>query len=132
MAITSAINDLFASIYELLASVFNTVYTIIHSILSAVLGFVQGLFNLIGDVVSGLVDVTGGVGKFVASEYPPLSCLFVWLGNANEECRQCCYSGRRCTGCFCVCEIYCAGKTGCEQEDPVDTFRCLMGNADLG
>ncbi|CAF3459039.1 unnamed protein product [Fusarium graminearum] len=67
MAITSAINDLFASIYELLASVFNTVYTIIHSILSAVLGFVQGLFNLIGDVVSGLVDVTGGVGKFVAS-----------------------------------------------------------------
>ncbi|GKU01250.1 hypothetical protein FLAG1_03400 [Fusarium langsethiae] len=67
MAITSAINDLFASIYELLASVFNTVYTIIHSIFSAVLGFVQGLFNLIGDVVSGLVDVTGGVGKFVAS-----------------------------------------------------------------
>ncbi|CAF3487331.1 hypothetical protein SNK03_004546 [Fusarium graminearum] len=67
MAITSAINDLFASIYELLASVFNTVYAIIHSILSAVLGFVQGLFNLIGDVVSGLVDVTGGVGKFVAS-----------------------------------------------------------------
>ncbi|QPC69526.1 hypothetical protein HYE68_000278 [Fusarium pseudograminearum] len=67
MAITSAINDLFASIYELLASVFNTVYAIIHSIFSAVLGFVQGLFNLIGDVVSGLVDVTGGVGKFVAS-----------------------------------------------------------------
>jgi phage-related protein len=67
MAITSAINDLFASIYELLASVFNTVYTIIHSIFSAVLGFVQGFFNLIGDVVSGLVDVTGGVGKFVAS-----------------------------------------------------------------
>ncbi|KAM0307943.1 hypothetical protein HYE67_000364 [Fusarium culmorum] len=67
MAITSAINDLFASIYELLASVFNTVYAIIHSIFSAVLGFVQGLFNLIGDVVSGLVEVTGGVGKFVAS-----------------------------------------------------------------
>ncbi|EKJ70299.1 hypothetical protein NXS19_004945 [Fusarium pseudograminearum] len=67
MAVTSAINDLFASIYELLASVFNTVYAIIHSIFSAVLGFVQGLFNLIGDVVSGLVDVTGGVGKFVAS-----------------------------------------------------------------
>ncbi|KAM0559275.1 hypothetical protein ACHAO7_001535 [Fusarium culmorum] len=67
MAITSAINDLFSSIYELLASVFNTVYAIIHSIFSAVLGFVQGLFNLIGDVVSGLVEVTGGVGKFVAS-----------------------------------------------------------------
>ncbi|EXM08876.1 hypothetical protein NOF04DRAFT_8379 [Fusarium oxysporum II5] len=67
MAITSAISDLFSSIYELLASVFNTFYSVIHSILSAVLGFVQGLFNLIGDVVSGLVEVTGGVGKFVAS-----------------------------------------------------------------
>ncbi|EXM08875.1 hypothetical protein FOIG_01917 [Fusarium odoratissimum NRRL 54006] len=71
MAITSAISDLFSSIYELLASVFNTFYSVIHSILSAVLGFVQGLFNLIGDVVSGLVEVTGGVGKFVASEFPP-------------------------------------------------------------
>jgi hypothetical protein len=70
MAVTSAINDLFASIYELLASVFNTFYTVIHSILSAVLGFVQGVFNLITDVVSGLVDVTGGVGKFVASKFP--------------------------------------------------------------
>ncbi|CEI60431.1 hypothetical protein FVEN_g6566 [Fusarium venenatum] len=67
MAITSAINNFFASIYELLASVFNTIYAVIHSILSAVLGFVQGVFNLISDVVSGLVDVTGGVGKFVAS-----------------------------------------------------------------
>ncbi|KAF5685382.1 hypothetical protein FCIRC_3440 [Fusarium circinatum] len=67
MAITSAISDLFSSIYELLASVFNTFYAVIHSILTAILGFVQGLFNLIGDVVSGLVEVTGGVGKFVAS-----------------------------------------------------------------
>ncbi|OBS23390.1 hypothetical protein FPOA_03938 [Fusarium poae] len=67
MAITSAINNFFASIYELLASVVNTIYAVIHSIFSAVLGFVQGLFNLISDVVSGLVDVTGGVGKFVAS-----------------------------------------------------------------
>ncbi|KAF4943433.1 hypothetical protein FGADI_13422 [Fusarium gaditjirri] len=67
MAITTAISDLFSSIYELLASVFNTFYSVIHSILSAILGFVQGFFNLIGDVVSGLVEVTGGVGKFVAS-----------------------------------------------------------------
>ncbi|SPJ85129.1 uncharacterized protein FTOL_10980 [Fusarium torulosum] len=67
MAITSAVSDLFASIYELFASVFNTIYTIIHSVFSAVLGFIQGFFNLISDVLSGLVDVTGGVGKFVAS-----------------------------------------------------------------
>lgn len=71
MAITSAISDLFSSIYELLASVFNTLYSVIHSIFTAILGFVQGFFNLIGDVVSGLVEVTGGVGKFVASEFPP-------------------------------------------------------------
>ncbi|KAI1039540.1 hypothetical protein LB505_002663 [Fusarium chuoi] len=72
MAITSAISDLFSSIYELLASVFNTIYSVIHSILTAILAFVQGFFNLIGDVVSGLVEVTGGVGKFVASEFSPL------------------------------------------------------------
>ena len=90
MAVTSAINDLFASIYELLASVFNTFYNIIHSILSAVLSFVQGVFNLISDVVSGLVDVTGGVGKFVASKLS-LFCdvrvvggmiLIMYTGNA--------------------------------------------------
>ncbi|KAF5621941.1 hypothetical protein F52700_10815 [Fusarium sp. NRRL 52700] len=67
MAITTAISDLLSSIYELLASVFNTLYSVIHSILTAILAFVQGFFNLIGDVVSGLVEVTGGVGKFVAS-----------------------------------------------------------------
>ncbi|KAF4449057.1 hypothetical protein F53441_7601 [Fusarium austroafricanum] len=67
MAVTSAISNFLSSIYELLASVFNTIYAVIHSTLTAILGFVQGLFNLIGDVVSGLVDVTGGVGKFVAS-----------------------------------------------------------------
>jgi hypothetical protein len=87
MAITSAISDLFSSIYELLASVFSTFYSVIHSILSAVLGFVQGLFNLIGDVVSGLVDVTGGVGKFVASEFSPPYSHSSWftdneIGNA--------------------------------------------------
>ena len=84
MAVTSAINDLFASIYELLASVFNTFYNIIHSILSAVLGFVQGVFNLISDVVSGLVDVTGGVGKFVASKLT-IYILLQWVKiNAND------------------------------------------------
>ncbi|KAF4973455.1 hypothetical protein FZEAL_9329 [Fusarium zealandicum] len=66
MAITSAINDFFSSIYELLASIFSTIYAVIHSVFSAILGFVQGFFNLIGDVVTGLVDVAGGVGKFVA------------------------------------------------------------------
>ncbi|KAM0421090.1 hypothetical protein ACHAPT_011161 [Fusarium lateritium] len=66
MAITTAINDLLSSIYELFASVFSTIYAIVHSVLSALLGFVRGLFNLIGDVTSGLVDVAGGVGKFVA------------------------------------------------------------------
>jgi phage-related protein len=85
MAITSAINNFFASIYELLASVVNTIYAVIHSIFSAVLGFVQGLFNLISDVVSGLVDVTGGVGKFIASKYFPLYLFFVYLG-VNVKC----------------------------------------------
>ena len=70
MAITSAINDFFSSIYELLASVLGTFYAIIHSFITAILGFVQGIFNLVGDVVSGMADVVGGVDKFVAGTLP--------------------------------------------------------------
>jgi phage-related protein len=67
MAITSAISDLFKSFYELFASVLNAAYTVIHSIFLAVYNFVTGIFTLAGDLLGGLVDVTGSVGKFVAS-----------------------------------------------------------------
>ncbi|KAF7561639.1 hypothetical protein G7046_g2507 [Stylonectria norvegica] len=73
MAITSAIADLFNSFYELLASILGTAYAIVHSIVAAITGLVTGFFNLIANVLSGLVEVTGGVGKFVASNIVLLS-----------------------------------------------------------
>ncbi|KAK3940191.1 hypothetical protein QBC46DRAFT_341751 [Diplogelasinospora grovesii] len=66
MAVTSAVNDLIASVYELLASLFSGVYNIVHSIITAVLGLFTGFFTLMADVFSGVVDVVGGLGKFVA------------------------------------------------------------------
>ncbi|KAH8176930.1 hypothetical protein LIA77_02012 [Sarocladium implicatum] len=67
MAITSAISDLFASFYELIASVLGTMYTLVHTIVMACVNFVTGIFTLVGDVLGGFVEMAGGVGKFLAS-----------------------------------------------------------------
>ncbi|KAH6874552.1 hypothetical protein B0T10DRAFT_610630 [Thelonectria olida] len=66
MALTIAIEDIFKSIYELLASIIGTAYQIIHSTVSAGFSFIAGLFNLLGDFASGMAKAAGGVGKFVA------------------------------------------------------------------
>lgn len=71
MAITTAINDLFSSIYELIASILGTFYAVIHSVINAILGLVQGFFTLVSDVLSGVVDVAGGIGRFLASTFDP-------------------------------------------------------------
>lgn len=68
MAITTAITDLFASFYELLASVLGTMYTLVHTVVMACVNFVTGIFALVGDVLSGFVEMAGGVGKFLASK----------------------------------------------------------------
>ena len=65
MAITNAISDLFASIYELFASVFGAIYSILHSFVNAVISFVTGIFTLAGDILQGLVKAVGGLTQFV-------------------------------------------------------------------
>jgi len=65
MAITSAISDFVASIFELFSSVFNTAYALVHSIVTAAVNFVSGIFTLVADMLSGVVDIAGGIGKFV-------------------------------------------------------------------
>lgn len=65
MTVFAAIEDLFKSFYELLASAIGTVYSLIHGILLAIVNFFSGLVNLVTDVFSGAVDVVGGIGKFV-------------------------------------------------------------------
>ena len=73
MAISSAINDLVSSIYELFASVLGGIYAIFHTIFAAVYGLFSGVINLFADVFKGAIDVVGGLGKFVASKcrFPP-------------------------------------------------------------
>lgn len=72
MAITSAISDFVASIFELFSSVFNTAYALVHSIVTAAVNFVSGIFTLVADMLSGVVDIAGGIGKFVfGKSHPP-------------------------------------------------------------
>ena len=68
----SAFEDLFKSLYELLAAIISTIVNIFQSIISVIIGFFTSIVNLFGDVLGGLVDVAGGVGKFVASKLPIL------------------------------------------------------------
>lgn len=86
MAVTSAISDFFASIFELISSVFKTAYAIVHSILTAAVNFVSGVFTLITDLFSGVVDVAGGIGKFVFGRFLPASCSGRGFGKKSLTC----------------------------------------------
>jgi hypothetical protein len=81
MAVTSAISDLFASFYELFASILGAAYSIVHTVIMAVVNFVTGILTLVGDVLSGFVEMAGGVGKFLASKLDslPSSSFFLFL-----------------------------------------------------
>ncbi|KAK0622336.1 hypothetical protein B0T14DRAFT_563796 [Immersiella caudata] len=65
MAITSAVSDLVASIYELFASFVGAVYTIVHSFVMGIFNLFTGFFAFIADIFKGVFDIVGGVGKFV-------------------------------------------------------------------
>ncbi|EON95748.1 hypothetical protein UCRPA7_8887 [Phaeoacremonium minimum UCRPA7] len=66
MAVTTAVEDLFKSFYELFASIFNTIYNVLHAFVATIVNFFVGILNLVRDVLSGVVDIAGGLGKFVA------------------------------------------------------------------
>ncbi|OAQ73615.1 hypothetical protein VFPPC_01292 [Pochonia chlamydosporia 170] len=72
MAITSAISDLFKSIYEVFASFFSAIYAVIHAAVSTVWNFILGVVNLVQSILVQAVHFTGGVGKFVASNFVAL------------------------------------------------------------
>ena len=65
MAITTAIEDLFKSFYELIATVFSTFYHVLQTFLNAIISFFTGIVNMVADIFSGAVDIVGGVGKFL-------------------------------------------------------------------
>jgi len=66
MAVTNAVTDLFASVYELFASLIGAVYTIAHSFVTGIVNLFVGFFSFFADIFQGVIDVVGGVGKFVA------------------------------------------------------------------
>jgi phage-related protein len=82
MAITSAIGDLFASFYELIASVFNGIYNIIHTAISIVVGFFTGIFNLIAGVIKETLHATGSTGKFVLHNADKAVWILIGVGAA--------------------------------------------------
>ncbi|KHO01595.1 uncharacterized protein MAM_00596 [Metarhizium album ARSEF 1941] len=72
MALTSAVSDLFKSIYELLASVLSAIYAVVHAAFSTVRGVIAGILSLVQSTVHEALHLTGGVGKFVASNFAAL------------------------------------------------------------
>ncbi|OAA50698.1 hypothetical protein NOR_01148 [Metarhizium rileyi] len=72
MALTTALSDLFNSIYELFASCLSTIYAVIHAAFSTVWNFIASIFNLVLGVFREAVHLTGGLGKFVASNFVAL------------------------------------------------------------
>lgn len=68
MTLTTAVSDLFQSIYELFASVLSTIYAVIHAAFSTVWNFIASILSLVQSIVREAVHLTGGVGKFVASK----------------------------------------------------------------
>ena len=84
MAVTTAVEDLFKSVYELFASVVGTVVTLVQTFLNAILSFFSGFVNMIAQIFSGVVDVVGGVGKFI---FGTLGSSLRWRGigtNASQ------------------------------------------------
>lgn len=80
MAITSAVSDLVASVYELFASFIGAIYTIVHSFLAGIANLFAGVFHLFADVFQGVFDLVGGVGKFVAGKSSPFHDTSPWNG----------------------------------------------------
>ncbi|KAK1756480.1 hypothetical protein QBC47DRAFT_380034 [Echria macrotheca] len=75
MAVTTAVTDLFASFYELFASIVNAAWTIVHSFIMGIAGLFTGVFTFFADIFKGLFDVVGGVGKFVTGNFVILGVI---------------------------------------------------------
>ncbi|KAK2067219.1 hypothetical protein P8C59_000978 [Phyllachora maydis] len=65
MAVTSAVGDLVASIYELFASFVGAIVSLVQGLFNMIAGFVGGLVHLVRDVFAGVFRAVGGLGNFV-------------------------------------------------------------------
>jgi len=63
--LVSAVQDIFSSIYELIASVVTSIYSLFAGAVDIVVSFIAGIFSLISHTVVGVLDVLGETGKFI-------------------------------------------------------------------
>lgn len=65
MAVTTAISDLFKSIYEVIASIVATVSHAFFAVFNLFANLVTSFVTFISDVLLGVLDIAEGLGKFV-------------------------------------------------------------------
>ncbi|KAH8898098.1 hypothetical protein GQ53DRAFT_678071 [Thozetella sp. PMI_491] len=92
MAITTAIGDLFHSVYEMFLTIFGTIYNLISSFFLAIIHFFQDFVNLITSVLGGVIEVAGGVGKFVLGNVVMLGVvsagIYFYVNNQQQQGRS--------------------------------------------
>ncbi|KAH7367405.1 hypothetical protein B0T11DRAFT_275234 [Plectosphaerella cucumerina] len=69
MSIINAVEDLFKSFYELIASIVSTIYNLILTFVNAIVSFFSGIVNVIVDIFSGAVEIVGGTAKFLLGNF---------------------------------------------------------------
>ncbi|KAK5659612.1 hypothetical protein OQA88_816 [Cercophora sp. LCS_1] len=97
MAITTAITDLFSSVYELFASLIGAAYTIVHSFVAGIASLFAGFFAFIADIFQGVFDIVGGVGKFVTGNIVILGIIGAGVYGYLHFTRQGQLQGQRST-----------------------------------
>jgi phage-related protein len=68
MAITTAISDIFAAVYEVIVSIFSAIFGTVEAAFSSVFGLFTSFVRMLADVSAGVVHVVGGVSNFVLGE----------------------------------------------------------------
>lgn len=123
MSIINAVEDLFKSVYELIASIVSTIYNLILTFVNAIVSFFSGIVNVIVDIFSGAVEIVGGTAKFLlgkSTSYGPLSSA---IYRTNCFGRQLCYRWSCCCRRLCLLPLHGTGQACCRQRAKEDCLR---------
>ncbi|CCE30152.1 uncharacterized protein CPUR_04000 [Claviceps purpurea 20.1] len=73
MSLSSALSGIFTSLHNLFSSILATILALAQNILHALQSCLSGLVHLVRGVLTQVVRVTGGAGKFIASNIVALA-----------------------------------------------------------
>jgi hypothetical protein len=113
MSIINAVEDLFKSFYELIASIISTIYNLILTFVNAIVSFFSGIVNVIVDIFSGAVEIVGGTAKFLLGESPLYGSLPSAIYHPNHVDRQLCHRRSRCGRRLRLLPLHGTGQAGC-------------------